>query len=606
MKPYQEEYIANIRAYEALSAAWRPEETDLAETEARQKELIERNVELLRGGLLSQMDYLMTAEDSALEDLRAFASALYDGRKETDLGLFCSIRQTLLNLARQREDRDGAIRELYWLGIGRHALNSHLTGMPMEIIGPYQSRMRLCFAEAAASLKYFEETDNEDTRSYIMRSMANVALGQFKSVGERTGLLKRAMRVFQDPFYRELAPALPWDRYVRQTRQLMISSLSYGREHAMSPRDVADIMESAHIVYQGNTRPEDVPLARQSFHLYSIEYFCGLYDMNTLLTKLELMMDKTDIRDYSGEGMYSLISLPAFYSQYLQNYPEALTPSRERYIARLYRRIQKYVAAFPAEREGTTLFLYLRQLSYTFVETAHGLPYSEFAHTLLARFAPEIYREARSVAAGAMALCEALLDREPGFFDDIEAVRSAGTRSEKREAVLKLAEQCGELHDIGKLNFLDLYTRTVRQWFPEEDDLARLHVVTGSNMLTARPSTARLAPAALGHHTWYDGTHPYPGGYRRSDCPERRMVDVIGLADWLVDVTGAGSLHTGRQMTFREAAAEAAQLEGRQFSPHLTALLRDPALAERLRSALDRGRTDALRDIAAVQNTTEE
>lgn len=604
MKPYQEKYISNIRSYDALTAARHPEETE--ETEARRKELIRRNMELLRSGLLSQLDHLMVAEDVELEDLRAFAAALYDGRTETDLGLFCSIRQTLLDLARQREDRDGVIRELYWLGIGRHALLSHLTGMPMEVIEPYQSQMRLCFAEASAYLKYFDEIDNEDSHSYIMRSVANVALGQFKSVNERTSLLKRAMRIFQDPFYRELAPGLPWDRYMRQTRQLMISSLSYKREHAMSPQDVADIMESAQIVYQGKTKPEDVPLARQSFHLYSIEYFCGLYDMNTLLTKLELMMDKTDIRDYSRDGMYGLISLPAFYSQYLQNYPEALTTSREGYIARLYRRIQKYVAAFPAGQEDTMLFLYLRQLSFTFVETARGLTYAEFIHTLMARFAPEIYRQACAVAAGAKALCETLLDEEPEFFDGIEAVRAVGDLDKKREAVLELAGQCGLFHDMGKLNFLNFYTRTVRQWFPEEYELTQLHVVTGSAMLAARPSTARLAGAALGHHAWFDGTHPYPGGYKRQDCPERRMVDVVSLIDWLVEVTGVSGLHTGGQKTFAEAVEEAIELEGKRFSPRLTARLRDLALAARLRQALAQGQEDAAQHIAGIRNSTKE
>lgn len=599
MQPYQEEYIANIRTYEALTAARRLEEDREAET--RQRELIFRNMELLRSGLLSRLDYLMVAEESELEELGSFAAALYDGRTDLDLGLFCSIHQTLLNLARQREDRDAIIRESYWLGIGRNALGSFLTGLPLEVIAPYQSQVRLCFAEAASYLKYFDEIENEDIRSYIMRALANVALGQYKSVGERTKLLKRAMRVFQDPFYRELAPQLPWDRYLRQTRQLMISSLSYGREHAMSPQDVADIMESAHIVYQGQTRPEDVPLARQSFHLYSIEYFCGLYNMNTLLTKLEQMMDKADIKDYSRDGMYSLISLPAFYSQYLQNYPEELSPSREQYVARLYRRIQRYVAAFPEGQEDTMLFLYLRQLSCTFVETEHGLTYAEFTHTLMARYAPELYRQARSAAAGAKVLCGALLDGDPGFFDDIEEIRSAAGPEEKRKAALELAGQCGLFHDIGKLNFLRLYIRTVRQWFPEEYDIAQLHVVAGSGMLASRASTARLATAALGHHDWYDGTHPYPGGYKREEHPERRMVDVISLIDWLVEVTSVSGLHTGGQRTCDEAVEEAIRLEGQRFSPRLTALLRDPAVAEQVRLALLQGQADARRDINNIQ-----
>ncbi|MDE7260657.1 MAG: hypothetical protein K2N78_01130, partial [Oscillospiraceae bacterium] len=569
----------------------------LGQDETRKQELIIRNMELLRGGLFSQLDHMLEADAEEMGELSAFAAKLYDGRSETDLGLFCSLHQTMLNLARQKEDRDAIIRELYWLGIGRHAIYNKLGGLPLTYIEPYLSQVRLCFAEAAAYLKYFEEIENEDSRSYIMRSMANMALGQFKSVSDRTRLIKKALQVLQDPFYQELAPQLPWERFVRQTRQLMISSLTFSREHAMSPQDVADIMESAHIVYRGKTRPEDVPLARQGFHLYSIEYYCGIYDLNTLLTKLEYLMAQADIRDYSREGMYTLISLPAFYSQYLHNYPEEMTPTRERYAARLYQRVLSYVEAFPEEKEGLTLFTYLRQLSYTFVETERSITYASFQHKMMARFAPEIYLHARAVGSGAMELCGILLEEEPAFFDDMEEIRALEDPAEKRKAVLDLAEQCGLFHDMGKMNLLDLYTHTARQWFPEEYELSKLHTVAGYAMLSARPSTARLATSALGHHSWYDGSQPYPGGYKRLEHPERQMIDVICLIDWLVDMTSTSGMHTGVKKTFDEAIKAAIALEGKRFSPMLTARLRDPAVVERIRLAFDRGTQAACREM---------
>ena len=605
MRPYQEEYIANLRRYDALTAARYPADRSseehllqLEQDEAGKRQLITRNMELLRSGLLPQLDHLPEAGEAELEELRTFAAALYNGRTEVDVGLFCHLRQALLTLARRKEDRDGIIRELYWLGIGRYAMYNKLSGLDLSVLGPYLSQVRLCFAEAAAYLKYFEEIESEETRAYIMRSLANMALGQFKSVSERTRLLKKALRVFQDPFYREATPQLPWERYVQQTRQLMISSLSFNREHAMSPQDVADIMESAHIVYRGQTRPEDVPLARQSFHLYSIEYYCGIYDLSTLLAKLEALMDQADLSDYSTDGMYTLISLPAFYCQYLKNYPEEITPARERYVACLYRRILDYVKGFPAGREDAALFLYLRQLSYTFVETGQSLTYAAFEHRLMARFAPEVYLHARAVAAGAMALCEILLEEEPGFFDDMEDIRAINNPEEKRNAVLDLAGQCGLFHDMGKLNFLGLYTRTARQWFSEEYEITQLHTVAGYEMLSARPSTARLASAALGHHSWYDGSREYPGGYKRLEHPERQMIDVISLIDWIVDVTSVSGLHTGTGAAFDETVEAAIALEGKRFSPLLTARLRESAVVERLRCALEHGRHDACLEIS--------
>ena len=95
--------------------------------------------------------------------------------------------------------------------------------------------------------------------------------------------------------------------------------------------------------------------------------------------------------------------------------------------------------------------------------------------------------------------------------------------------------------------------------------MARLHTIAGKTLLFERPSTRRCAPAALGHHSWYDGSRGYPSDYKRLECPERQMVDVIGLIDWLVSVTDADHLHTGEQMTFDGAIEAAIALEGRRI-----------------------------------------
>ena len=98
------------------------------------------------------------------------------------------------------------------MGIGRYARCGRMVGLELDVMEPLFAQMRLCFAEAAAHIKYFGEIESDDTRGYILRALANRALGQFHSVGERVRLLKETMEVFRDPFYRSIAPALPWDR----------------------------------------------------------------------------------------------------------------------------------------------------------------------------------------------------------------------------------------------------------------------------------------------------------------------------------------------------------------------------------------------------------
>lgn len=608
MRPYQEEYIANSREYNALTMKRLPEDRSFGDYEARmgrqrarKEALAARNMELLRGELMPTLDRLPDEGEDTLAELGEYAGQLFNGRDGPDVEQFCLIHRSLLGLARQWGDRRAIIRELYWLGIGRHAIyGNKISGTDSEYVASYMISMRLCFTEGAAYLKYFDEISDTPTRDFIMRCLANAAMGVFHSVSERIRLLKRAIQVYEDPYYREKAPELPWDRYVRQTHLLIVSSLSHDGARAMTPQDVSEIMESAHIVYHGRTaeaerRGEALP-AQQVFRTASIEYFCGLCGLDSFLAVLEGMMDTAVTDSFTPEDMYRMISLPAFYCLYLKQNPETIPP-RAGYLAELYRRIMDYMDSFPEDREDEQLFLYIRQLASTFVEAEGAISYGVFLTRSMGRFAPEIYVHSSQVASASAALCGLILDEEPAFFDDIDFLRDIPDRQEKREEALAFARGCGLFHDVGKIGFLELYTRTARQWMEEEYEIARLHAVKGADMLSERESTRCYAPAALGHHAWYDGSRGYPACYQRLDHQSRQMVDVIALVDWLAEVSDTGQLRRGKGMTYEEAVQAAVASEGRRFSPLLTARLRDGTVVERIRGALEEGKRAAYREL---------
>ena len=70
------------------------------------------------------------------------------------------------------------------------------------------------------------------------------------------------------------------------------------------------------------------------------------------------------------------------------------------------------------------------------------------------------------------------------------------------------------------------------------------------------------------------------------------MVDVIGLMDWLDNVTYTAKLYTGVEKTFDQAVEEALEMEGKRFSPVLTVWLRDNKVKERLKDAVLQGRRE--------------
>ena len=605
MQLYQQEYIANLKEIVMLTMGERREklsfEAYLEQSDRKRRrgeELVKRNMKLLREGLFPVLDHIYAADETEISELREFAGELTGGKEDLDGGLYCQIHKALLSLARMRKDRKEMIRELYCLGMGYYGLYNKLVGLERKEIQKYTSQMRLCFAEAAAYLKYFDEIEDTETRGFILRSRANMSLGQFNTPGEKIRMVKRTLEILQDKGFQEKEPGLPWDRYIFLTHQQMAASISYGRESTMTSRDVEDVMESVYIVYQRRfeeaAQRKQKMLLRPSFSYYVIEYFCGMFGIDGLLARMETLMDGADAADFSEEGMYGIISLPAFYSQYLNDYPDKI-PGRAEYVRNLYRRAMEYVEAFPREEESEKLFLYLRQLPSTFVEVEGGILYKQFLLKILMRFAPEIYVHSKVVADAAVVFCRLIIDEEPDFFDDMDSIREIGEPLEKRQAILDYARECGMLHDVGKINFMNLYSQTARQWFEEEYEMAHLHTNVGAAWLGERESTNMYAPVALGHHCWYDGSHGYPETYHRLECPCRQMVDIIGMLDWINNVVDTATMYTGVEKSFREAVDAAVDLERRRFSPLLTARLRDKAIAEQMEKAFAEGRREAYR-----------
>ncbi len=612
MQPYQEEYIANSKEITALSAYQSPgglsfEEyyKRLMDCKAAVREKANRNMQILREKLFPMIDCLYDTTEEERAELWDFASKLFSVGKEIDLGLFCQIHKAFLSLARLKQNRNEMIKELYWLGIGYFYVSSKLTGSEKEAYShKYTYQMRLYFTEAAAYLKYYDEIDDNEIRGYILRSCANMSMGTFEVLDEKIKLIKRSLMILQDKGYREKAPDLPWDRFVNTAHRQMASSLSHNTRNTMSPQNVADIMESVHIVYSGQAeeakKKNKKIQPRIRFSEYAAEFHCGLHTLDELLTKIEEIMDSADPNDFSDDNMYAMISLPAFYCQYIGDNREQ-TDRRREYIEALYKRILAYMESVPDAGNNAQLFLYLRQLSYTFLETDNSISYKDFMQRLQILFTPAVYIHSRVVGKTARTLCEIIIEEEPGFFDDIEEVRGISDAEEKREYILNFAMECGIFHDVGKLNLINLYSNTQRQWFEEENEIAQLHTVLGRVCLSERKSTKIYSEIAHGHHSWYDGSKGYPDSYKRLECPYRQMVDIIALTDWIDNSVENNRIRSEKNKTFDEAVKAAVSLEGKRFSPLLTARLRDGDVVEKLKNSFEKSRYEGYRNLYNVK-----
>ncbi|MBQ6672672.1 MAG: hypothetical protein IJM73_05570, partial [Spirochaetales bacterium] len=181
MLAYQQEYISNTREILALGRIKDPGGRDFEtwyaenlDSEERIRVLREQNLKILNEELFPVLDDLHNASEETLRGLESFADALLDWKTNLDCGICVTIHDALLSLYRVRRDRNSMIRELYKLGMALYFLNRMAMGIEEKYTTAFYFENEMVFTEASAYLRFFEEIDDETTRGYILRSLANI------------------------------------------------------------------------------------------------------------------------------------------------------------------------------------------------------------------------------------------------------------------------------------------------------------------------------------------------------------------------------------------------------------------------------------------------
>lgn len=579
MEAYQEQYLANTQKIAELSDLYRVSAPGSADTvpeyreaEARIAELRQDNIRLLNEYLFPALDSLFGASREVTDGLEKFAGRLMDWKTNLDCGLYVVIHKALLSLQRVRQDRAGLLRELYQLGMGYYYLHMYVSGMDIDEVRTMNFRNEMLFTEAASYLRFFEEIEDEESRGYIIRSMANIALCT-KDRKRKIAIGRRILDIVRDPYYRALAPGLPWDVFLSRTHQQMSScrvELSTGN---LDREELAAVLDSCYEVFKAQ-QGQERPSVRWLWPLYEMEYSCGYADAETTLDRMEKLITQTPVGTYDMSGLYAGIRLPLYYSHMLRDNPRlADDPIRLRFMAYASERMLETILTCPLENQDTHFFYLVRDTVAEYHEFPGCVTYLDLSRHLLQRFAGALYRRGRKAGRILQVLCGAMLERFPDCFDELPFLRNLETPAEKRKALLEYAEGCGLYYDYGLLKINITRTEQTRNLFDEELEIYQLHCVSGWEDLKSRPSTRRYADVALGHHAWYNGAGGYPAFYERNRSPYRQMTDAATLAARLLETPEA---------PMAEILREISAGDGSRFSPVAAAVCLEPEIAVKL------------------------
>ena len=600
MQPYQEQYIQNVKE---IAGIWQFTVSPSAgggfeswydgriRIRDRMKELAAENASLLVDYLYPTLDSLYEADAGVLGDLEAFADCLMDWRTNLDCGVYVTIHDALLSLCRTRKDREGMIRELYKLGMGFYYLNRIVTGVECRETDAFRFFNEMLFTEASSYLSYFNTLDGETARGYVIRSLANITLCT-QDKKKRVDISMRTLEILRDEKFRQDAPGLPWEAFIRKTHQQMSTNRSALRTTDLTKEEIAAVLDSCYEVFRQEDGNAD-PSVRWLWPYYNMEYNCGYVPLNETVDRLERMILSTPEDRYDMAGLYGNVELAIEYGMILERNPDLQKDEhRVAFLEKAYQKMMNTLKSFPPERFDDLLAYSLVKVCSDFYEADGLITYREVTKLLMARFAGGLYVHARIMGDLMAAFCRSIFRQDPVFFDDIPLFAGISDPHEKEEELVKFAQDCGLYHDFGLFQMNVERLKQTRPLFEGEDRRIRLHTVSGYDVLQRRKSTEAFADVARGHHSSYTESEEDPSGYVRIRSPYRKITDVAALTEWLAE-------HLEGPASVEKSLLALSKMERNRFSPPVLSYLEDADLRKELNGIFSGDGKEYYREIYA-------
>ena len=588
-----ERYIQNLRRVRNLSRPQFPPETApevlLEAIQGNAVRCFDRMKE--NNALLGELVYTRDAKtlsDSDIAELEEAAGRLFNYANSEDCGVAYKIHELLLKAARFRDNVPMIIRELYYNGITLHYINVRDEDHDVNLLWP---RIHAFFLEGANYIARYEELDKE-TRQYVIRCVGNIRMAVSRRTKENCRryqeLFETALRIIESPYYQEMDPDIPWQRYIYAMHMDQMTELAYLREND-DPMVAERVLRSATYVYehQSANRGEESRLQnwRVSYFYHAALYHAGKGTARAVVEDLLEMIDQTGERDYSPDGINRNLTGAA----YLFNY-EAFLSAEDRAeladrIAQERAAAHRYLDEMPVNEYPRVASVAVRELILVQSDREKN-DNRKILESILSGHRPT-YVHSTMVAHLTRVLLRRMIETDPAALIGLLGCKTAAEVQARKPELLQTAYDCGLYHDVGKSAVIMYIDTNSRSLLEEEFCCIQSHPVIGYGLLREAGYEEYLAPAALYHHCFYNGR----GGYPRDvpPCPQniKGIVDVLTVADSLDAATDNIGRCYNRAKPLRTLVGELQAQSGTRYAPDVVALFRDEAFCEALAKKLD-------------------
>ena len=587
-----ERYLANVARCTALNRpVFEPGLSDSELLQAIQRnaqevhDLILENNNILDRFLLDRDPARLTDEE--IRELSAFADRLFLYNHSVDDGAAYRIHQLLLVAATARGDRDMRIRELYYVGITLQYMKISCSDLDLFAL---LDEVRAAFTAAAEYMAEYDEIESEQSRSFIIRSLANRKLGLDRTSrcwDEYEQMFTEAMDVITSPKYRAMNPDLPWDAFeysMHADRAGLVDALRYDDD----PAHAQQVLASARYIYEHteeHERNNDRFTSSSVFYFYAAaRYHAGEISLQSLLAALYSLYERADWSDYSDRGLVFNVNVPA----YIQYYTGRLPPDegaiwREKRQA-VFARVSEYLA-----RMNSSEYMFLLNNNVQEIVALRAQGDESFRrHKLeyiLSCHRPT-YVHSHAVAWLTEQLARQMTEVAPAALIGVLGAKDESDVRARAGRITAHAYECALYHDMGKNMLLSAVSMYHRRLIDLEFSNIKQHPIFGARLLRLCDADRDAQQVALFHHLFYDGSGGYPLDCGSCDASARPLVGIVAVADSL----DAGTDNIGRcyasVKSFDTLVEELRAGSGTRYDPAVVALFDDEAFSARLRDGL--------------------
>ena len=591
-----ERYIQNLRRVRALS---KPQFAPGTAPEVLLEEIQGNAVRCFglmqeNNALLNELVYVLdpkTLTDEEIANLEAFAGRLFNFGNSEDCGVAYKIHSLLLEAARFREDDRMIVKELYYNGITLYYLNVRDEDHGINLLEP---RIHAHFVEAAHYISRFEEMDTE-TRQYIIRSLGNIRLTvsrQTKADCKRyLELFDLAMGIIESPYYQELDPDIPWQRFIYAMHMDQMTLMSYLRHHD-DPAVAERMLRSAAYVYehQKDNKGEESRLQnwRVNYFYHAARYHAGKGTARDVVEDLLDMIDQTGAGDYSPDGIHRNLTGAAYIFYY-----ETLMTEQERTeladrIAKEREVSHRYLDEMPSNEYPRVASFAIQELIIAQSDAKQFDAHTVLGSILLGHKPTDVH--STMVAHLTKTLIRRLIDTDPVAVVGLKGCKNVAEVAARKAELLDTAYECGLYHDVGKSAVVQNIDNNARRLIDEEFQGIQTHPAIGCGLLKEAGYDEYMAPAALYHHRFYNGQGGYPKDVPPCPPKVKVIVDALSVADSLDAATDniGRCYHVAKP--FRTLVEELKAQSGTRYAPAVVALFDDEDFCAELAQKLDEER----------------